>query len=152
MDVIINNATPAQVVPQTYTPYQTGPQGFGFQGPGYSPGFHGHDGPGFFPVLLLIGAVLFFRRRMTGRHVMNRRRELLGHGPSGRVGDDMLGTFRRGRERFFGDGALDIARERYARGEINADEYETLRRTLSGDSVETPRPGGAASDDGGLKL
>ena len=141
MDVIINNATPAQVIPQTYTPY-VAPQGYG-------PGFHGHDGPGFFPFLLLIGAVLFFRRR----RFMNRRRELLGRGgPVGGMGDEVLGTFRRGRERFFGDGALDIARERYARGEINADEYETLRRTLSGDSVETPRPGGAAADEGSLKL
>ncbi|SMB95383.1 SHOCT domain-containing protein [Deinococcus hopiensis] len=141
MDVIINNSTPAQIVPQTYTPYAL-PQGHG-------PGFHGHDGPGFFPLLLVIGAVVFFRRRM-GQHFVNRR-ELAGHGPSGKVGEDVRDTFRRSRERFFGDGALDIARERYARGEINAGEYEALRRTLSGEEQETPRSGGAAADGDGLK-
>ncbi|MFC4637949.1 SHOCT domain-containing protein [Deinococcus hohokamensis] len=145
MDVIINNATPAQVVPQTYTPTQLVPQGY----QGYGPGAHHDGGPGFLPLLLVIGAVVFFRQR----HLMNRRWGLAGHGP---MGGEVRDTFRRGRERFFADGALEIARERYAKGEIKTDEYEALRRTLAGEPTESPRtedrPSGTTARDGDLKL
>ena len=40
--------------------------------------------------------------------------------------------------------ALDIARERYARGEINADEYAALRRDLGGEEDTGARPDGQA--------
>ncbi|ULH15211.1 hypothetical protein MF271_14835 [Deinococcus sp. KNUC1210] len=61
--------------------------------------------------------------------------------------DDWRQNWQQGRERFFGGGglfgngsvtdrllgdkALDIARERYARGEIDADQYAELQRNLS---------------------
>ncbi|GAA5534972.1 SHOCT domain-containing protein [Deinococcus aluminii] len=121
VDVIINNAapgTPVQVIPQPYGgPYPPGSYGYG---PGYGPGLHG--GFPLFPLLLIIGAVLFLRR-WGWRH-----RPQFTDG--GRLGEEVRDTFRRGRARFLEGHALEIARERYAKGEINADEYETLRRTL----------------------
>jgi Short C-terminal domain len=53
-------------------------------------------------------------------------------GDSGNFMDDIRENFRRGRQQFVTNGALDIARERYARGEINAEEYQTILKTLSG--------------------
>ena len=47
--------------------------------------------------------------------------------------DDIRENFRRGRQRFFSDGALEIARERYAKGEINADEYQAIVKALTGE-------------------
>ncbi|GBF06996.1 hypothetical protein DAERI_110178 [Deinococcus aerius] len=147
MDVIINNATPGatlQMVPQQYVPAP----GLGSSAPyGYGPGYR-HDGgfPGFFLVLLIAGAVVFLRRRGAWRRWAG-----AGGPAGGHLGDEVRDTFRRGRSRFLNDHALDIARERYARGEINADEYETLRRTLSGEEGGAPRPP-AGGDEGTLKL
>lgn len=147
MDVIINNAipgTPIQMVPQQYVPAPGYGAPYGY-GP-YAPrgGFHGG-----FLVLLILGAVLFLRRRNRWR----RWQEAEGPGSQagGHLGDEMRDTFRRGRARFLNDRALDIARERYAKGEINADEYEALRRTLSGEREGTPRPP-AGSGEGTLQL
>lgn len=136
MDVIINNATPAapvQVAPALpqYLPQQAVPYGYG----PYA--FRDHDGPpiGLF-VLLGVGALLFFRRR--GRW----ERRLASAG--GRPGSSAEDLWQRGRARLLGDRALDIARERYARGEINADEYAALRRDLGGEdagNAATTKPG-----------
>ena len=64
----------------------------------------------------------------------------------GEWGQNWRQNFEQGRERFFGGGlfsngsvadkllgdkALDIARQRYARGEIDADQYAELQRNLS---------------------
>ncbi|WP_019586282.1 SHOCT domain-containing protein [Deinococcus apachensis] len=149
MDVIINNATPGavQMVPQQYVPTP----GVTYAAPyGYGPGYR-HEGgfPGFFLVLLIIGAVVFLRRRGAWRRWTGAGGP--GGPAGGNLGDDVRDTFRRGRARFLNDHALDIARERYAKGEINADEYETLRRTLSGEEGGAPRPP-AGGDEGTLKL
>lgn len=152
MDVIINNpatsAQPqfqpqqAQYAPITQTPY------------GYSPGYsayqdnHAHGGPGFLLPLLLIGGFLFWRGKNKRRRMMQRWQMAGGpnsqasnkpeHGNTGQVGpdlvDDIRENFRRGRERFMSDGALSIARERYAKGEINADEYQAIVKALGGES------------------
>ncbi|OLV19108.1 hypothetical protein BOO71_0003766 [Deinococcus marmoris] len=67
--------------------------------------------------------------------------------------EDPRDMFRRTREKFFSDGALGIARERYARGEIKADEFETLRRTLSGEGEQQgPDLRKPDAGDDGLKL
>ncbi|CAM3813728.1 SHOCT domain-containing protein [Deinococcus frigens] len=161
MDVIINNPAVPQV---QYTPLTQTPAGYG---PGYGPGYGDHHGgPGFLLPLLLLGGFLFFRaggrRRWARRQQMQRPNTADGPAPTSPRDDwhlredpreDMRDMFRRGREKFFGDGALGIARERYARGEINADEYENLRRTLGGeDEPQGPDLSKPEAGDDGLKL
>ncbi len=137
MDVIINNPAASaqpqlQYAPITQTPY------------GYGPGYgayqeHHHGGPGVLLPLLLIGGFLFFRAGARRRRMM-RRWQMAGgqnfaapaQGAPDFV-DDIRENFKRGRERFFSDGALNIARERYAKGELNADEYQALVKALGGD-------------------
>lgn len=136
MDVIINNPPAAQTYAQVQG-YGPVPQGYGPYGYGYP---H-HHGPGFLlPLLIILGAVFFARRRrMMRRHMLGQGGPApFGHGQGNRQDsgpdfEQMREKFRQGRERFFEDGALRIARERYAKGEINADEYDTLRRNLSGE-------------------
>lgn len=145
MDVIINNAapgTPVQVIPQQSVPQQYIPQQSTPSQPApFGPGDGSDDGPGgFFLVVLILGAVIFFRRR---------RQQWRGEpsspdGAGSKLGGEVRDTFRRGRARLLGDHPLDLARERYAKGEINADEYETLRRTLSGEPARGPASGGDA--------
>ncbi|WP_425145325.1 hypothetical protein [Deinococcus sp.] len=151
MDVIINNPAAQTVLPQTYSApaptYST--QGYAAPAPyGYAPGYE-HHGPGFLlPLLLIGGLVLFLRSR--GRQWRNRRRMWAAQGfgpgkpnmPEGGQNAAQQGNepdwgeqWKRGRERFmggglFGDKALDIARERYAKGEIDADQYAELQRNL----------------------
>ncbi|MVN87088.1 hypothetical protein GO986_09940 [Deinococcus sp. HMF7620] len=136
MDIFVNNA-PAQAVPQTYLPLQGVPYGYG---PLSAPR---HDGPpGFLLVALGIGAFLFLRRRRLHRF-----------GGPGQMPEEvrhLRETFRQGRSRFMTDQAQQIARERYAKGEINADEYEALRRTLSGE--HKPGQSGQPEAEGDLKL
>ena len=162
MDVIINN--PAPQTP--YAPMVQAPTGYG---PGYGPGYgyHAHGGPGFLLPLLLIGGFLVLRgrgkRRRWARRQHMQRLNMAGGAPTTPPEndwslredprEDMRDLFRRGRERFFSDGALAIVRERYARGEINAEEYENLRRTLSdeGEHKEAD-PGRPEAGDAGLKL
>lgn len=162
MDVIINNPPAAQ----TYAQVQGNPYGYGPMPQGYG---YQHHGPGLLLPLLVIGGFVFLkRRRRMMRHDMQAGfMGAGGHRCGPREGQEfkeeflkgreqMREKFRQGREQFFQDGALGIARERYAKGEINADEYETLRRTLSGEknshapqSGESYRP---VSDEGDLKL
>lgn len=151
MDVIINNATPAQITAQpaqTYAPIQGMPYGYGPQA--YQPYGH-HDGPGFgFFALLGLGIFLVARarrKRQMWRHRMGRGgmssgpHSLAGAGADwgkpdmdrSEMADEWRENFRRGKQKFFSDGALAIARERYAKGEINADEYQNLTKTLMGD-------------------
>lgn len=167
MDVIINNATPAQITAQplmtqpaqTYAPIQGVPYGYGPQG--YQQ-YGDRDGPGFgFFALLGLGIFLFARarrKRQMWRHRMGRNGMGMG-GPQALAGagadwgkpdmdksemaDEWRENFRRGKQKFFTDGALSIARERYAKGEINADEYQSLTKTLMGD--------GGAADKGADK-
>ncbi|MFC4452565.1 SHOCT domain-containing protein [Deinococcus sonorensis] len=136
MDVIINNP-PAQTFQTQAVPSY--PAGY------YAP--HDHGGPGFLlPLLLIGGAVLFFRGR--GRRHWRERRMMMGAGngrgweaqtDASKDDGDWSEKLRRGRDRFFSDGALNIARERYARGEIDAEQYEALRRTL-GDPTASAAP------------
>ncbi len=149
MDVIINNPPAAQLPAQVYGQVQTMPYGYGPM-----PQYRDHHGPGFLLPLLLIGGFLFFKR---GRH-LRRRWMAAGPGMDGQdVAAEMRQKFRQHRDRFVNatagqDSALHIARERYARGEINADEYEALRRTLEGqprpDRPSPEKPG----QDGELRL
>lgn len=154
MDVIINNPPAAQLPAQGYAPVQATPYGYGPVP--YGP-YHDHHGPGFLLPLLLLGGFLLFRR---GRHTRRRwmaggpGRMTAGMEPGQDVAAEMREKFRQHRDRFMDaatgqDSALHIARERYAKGEINADEYEALRRTLGGE----PRPDrNPASGDGDLKI
>lgn len=155
MDVIINNAPAAQLpIP---LPAQLPAQGYGqvqATGYGYGPMPYGqnrdHNGPGFLLPLLLIGAFVLFARRRFGRRFMAAGPG--SHGGGSDLAQEMRETFRQGRDRFVNDSAQHIARERYARGEINADEYEALRRTLGGElRPDRPTPEKPAPD-GDLKL
>lgn len=153
MDVIIYTPGPqAQSTPMIQTPYGYGP----------SSG-HPHGGPGFLLPLLIVGGFLFLRagdrRRRWARRQMQRPTPAGGpaipepHEDDWNLREDPRDLFRRTREQFFSDGALGIVRERYARGEINADEYETLRRTLSGEGErQGPDLSKPDSGDDGLKL
>ncbi|THF68820.1 hypothetical protein E7T06_14760 [Deinococcus sp. Arct2-2] len=168
MDVIINNATPAQVTAQpaqTYAPIQGVPYGYGPQA--YQQ-YQDRDGPGFgFFALLGLGIFLFAkarRKRQMWRHRMGRNGMGMG-GPQqalagadwgkpdmdkSEMADEWRENFRRGKQKFFSDGALSIARERYAKGEINADEYQSLTKTLMGEGgaadKATDKPADAKAD------
>lgn len=141
MDVIINNPPAAQ----PYAQVQGNPYGYG---PMY--GYPQHHGPGaLLPLLLILGAVFFAKRRRMMRRFMMAG----GSGPLGHHDHSTLHEkFRQGRDRFVNDSALHIARERYARGEINADEYEALRRNLSGEGQPQSASYAKPKDDGDLKL
>lgn len=160
MNVIIIDAAPAQVVPQVFIPSTAAPPGYG---PAYGPGYHG--GPGFLLPLLLVGGFLLWRGR-AGRRWRRMHRPGVASGPADLrrdagpreedwnlrdEGEDVRDLWRRGRERLFGDSAQTVARERYARGEISAEEYETIRRTLSGED-RLPAPPASPATDGDLKL
>ena len=141
MDVIINNAGPSATPQVQYAPITQTPQGYG---PGYGEYQGHHGGPGFVLPLLLVGGFLFFRSRNKRRRQMMRRWQMAG-GPAMPGGnanpnpdapdfvDDIRENFKRGRQRFFSDGALNIARERYARGEINEGEYQAIVKALMGE-------------------
>lgn len=144
MDVIINNP-PAQSVAPGYLPAPNYVQGYG---PvyGYGPAFGGpyrdHGGPGFFGVLLLIlGGVLLVRFvRMRGRWEYRRRMRGVGAGgdagtASGEDGEREPPFEGWGRDfwgrGFSADRAQRIARERFARGEIDAEQYEAIKKGLA---------------------
>ncbi len=142
MDVIINNPAASAAPAQSYAPAPA-PQYFqGYAAPpypqGYGPGYgRDHGGPGFLlPLLLIVGGFLFFRNGRRRRFQQWRRMARTsggaqGQGPeeqedNGSVFDDL----RRGKDKFFGDRAMDLARERLAKGEITASEFETLKKAL----------------------
>lgn len=129
MDIFINNA-PAPAVPQV-AQVQGMPYGYGPMPQ------HHHHGPPFFLVLLLVVGTVIFLKKWAGSGCGSRQ---------GRK--DMYKRFRERRNHFVESHAFEIARERYAKGEINAEEYETLKRNLT-------RQNDVADDDlkgGDLKI
>jgi hypothetical protein len=154
MDIFVNNA-PAQSVPapqsvpvQGYGPVQgySSVQGYGAPAYGYGPGPYGNGGhhPGGFGfVLLALVAVFLFLRwnRLGGRFSGARRRRmamLAGGGPGGGQ-DAAQGASQEGqgwkppRMPWMRDNAAEIARERFARGEINAEELAVIMKGLDAD-------------------
>ena len=131
MDVVINNPPTTQTFQTQGMPYAYGPQGYGYK--------H-HDGPPLGLIALLIGGFVLLKRR---------RCRTAGRGD---VLDDVRDTFKRGRDRFVNDQALHIARERYAKGEINESEYEALKRNLSGEQKPEGQSYAKPQDSGDLKL
>ena len=132
MDIFINNP-PAQSVqipsiqiPSVQVPFQ----GSAGQGYGYAP-YPRHDGGFGFVLLALLGVFLFLRWNRSGR----RRRWAMMGGP-GVKAEGTQGTSQEGRDwkpprmPWMRDSAAEIARERFARGEINADELGTILRGL----------------------
>ncbi|GGR14031.1 SHOCT domain-containing protein [Deinococcus ruber] len=168
MDVIINNASssaqPLVQVPQIQGTYplqsQPAPYGYGYDGPQE----HGFGG-GFLVVAAVIGGVLLLkmRRRAWMMQRMGGGPRPFSPGNPGAGGNtrtpeqmaaDLKDTLQRGRERLFGDRALDIARERYARGEISTEEYSRLQRDLNGEGRPDQHASGSdsPSDAPGLNL
>ena len=133
MDIFINNP-PAQSIqiPSVQVPFQ----GNSGQGYGYAP-YPRHDGGGFgFVLLALLGVFLFLRwNRFGGR----RRRWAMMGGSAGSKNDSAQATSQEGRDwkpprmPWMRDSAAEIARERFARGEINADELGIILRGLDGE-------------------
>ncbi|AWN23038.1 hypothetical protein DKM44_07175 [Deinococcus irradiatisoli] len=144
MDVIINNPaspTQAQYAPMSQLPYGPGP------GYGYGPYHHHHGGPGFLLPLLLIGGVLLWRRARRRRM---RGWQWAGQSPAAARGgpdfvEEIRENFKRGRERFMSDSALNIVRERFARGELSEQEYHAAVKALMGDSPSA-QPGRVRMD------
>lgn len=156
MDVIINNPPVAQTPAPVYSQMQATPYGYGPMPQGYQ---H-HHGPGFLlPLLLIGGFVLFKRRRVMRRFMAGQGGSIgpVGCGPRdgqelSDMREQMREKFRQGKDRFVNDQALSIARERYAKGEINEGEYETLRRNLSGEGRPESTSYAKPQDSGDLKI
>jgi uncharacterized membrane protein len=138
MDIFVNNP-PAQSVPVQSYPVQTVPlQGYGAPAYGYAPnGYGGHHGGGFgFVLLALLGVFLFLRwNRFGGR----RRRWAVMQGVQGQgngSGAQQDGQGGPGRDwkpprmPWMRDNAAEIARERFAKGEINAEELAAILKGL----------------------
>ena len=133
MDIFINNP-PAQSVQTVQAPAQPyAVQGYAPPAYGYPP-YGRHDGGGGFGFVLLalLGAFLFLRwNRFGGR----RRRWAMteGRGPvnpaSGGDQPQERG-WKLPRVPWARDNAAEIARERFARGEINADELGVILKGL----------------------
>jgi putative membrane protein len=87
-----------------------GNQGYGMWGTG---GFGGMIMMIFFWAVIIVGAILIFRY-FTG-----------GHG--GISAGQGVGQISRGQD------AMEILRERYAKGEIDTEEFEERKRTLGGE-------------------
>lgn len=132
MDIFINNP-PAQTVqiPTVQIPSVQLP----VQGYGYAPYSQDHnDGDGIgFVLLFLLGAFLFLRwNRFGGR----RRRWAMMGGGAGSKNEGPQATSQEGRDwkpprmPWMRDSAAEIARERFARGEINADELGIILKGL----------------------
>ena len=138
MDVIINNpAASAPAFPSTVQGY--GPSyGSGAYPAGYGPGWgHGGGNP-LVGLLFIVGAVLLVRFALR-RAWMRRgwggggrweaaRPEKPETGPNSGPRGPRWPFWDAGGE----DSALKIARERFARSEISAEEFEAIRRGLSG--------------------
>jgi len=126
MDIFVNNP-PAQNM-------QTFPvQGYGAPAYGYGPQYGPPHGGGFgFVLLALLGAAFFVRwNRFSGR----RRRWAMqgGYGPAAQQGGPQAQEgrdWKPPRMPWMRDGAAEIARERFARGEINADELAAILKGL----------------------
>ncbi len=134
MDIFVNNP-PAQSVPVQSYPIQ----GYGASAYGYFPaGYGDHHGGGFGVfALALLGVFLFLRwnrfggRRFGGRH----RRWAMMDGRMGASGGPEGVTTEGGRDwkpprMPWSDSAAEIARERFAGGEINADELGAILKGL----------------------
>jgi hypothetical protein len=130
MDIFVNNP-PVQSFPV---------QGYGAPAYGYAPqGYGDHHGGGFGVfALALLGVFLFLRwnrfggRRSWGRH----RRWAMMDGRSGAPGQPEGASaegqrdWKPPRMPWMRDSAAEIARERFARGEINADELSAILKGL----------------------
>ncbi|MGY2894383.1 hypothetical protein [Deinococcus sp. UYEF24] len=129
MDIFVNNP-PAQV-------QQIPVQGYGAPAYGYAPQYGDHHGGGFgFVLLALLGVFLFLRwNRFGGRHRGGRRWAAMADGRGGQPGAPQA-TSQEGRDwkpprmPWMRDSAAEIARERFARGEINADELGAILKGL----------------------
>ena len=134
MDIFVNNP-PAQSVPVQSYPIQV----YGASAYGYFPaGYGDHHGGGFGVfALALLGVFLFLRwnrfggRRFGGRH----RRWAMMDGRMGASGGPEGVTTEGGRDwkpprMPWSDSAAEIARERFAGGEINADELGAILKGL----------------------
>lgn len=129
MDIFINNP-PAQMVqiPSVQIPAQ---------GYGYAPYSQDrNDGGGIgFVLLALLGVFLFLRWNRSGRR---RRWAMMGGGAGSRT-EGPQATSQEGRDwkpprmPWMRDSAAEIARERFARGEINADELGLILKGLEGE-------------------
>lgn len=127
MDIFVNNP-PAQNA-QTYPVQGYAPQGYGY-GPQYGAQYGPPHGGGFgFVLLALLGAFLFVRwNRFSGR----RRRWAAmtdGRNPVGAQAQEGR-DWKPPRMPWMRDSAAEIARERFARGEINADELGAILKGL----------------------
>lgn len=170
MDVIINNAASSAQPMGQAAQYQAAqypvqsqpaPYGNGYEGPQE----HGFGG-GFLLIAAVVGGFILLKARRRRAWMMHR----MGMGGPGMAAAGMGGprpfgpgmgagqppqgqgdwkdTLQRGRERLFGDGALDIARERYARGEISAEQYGQLQRGLSGQPTQASTHADSAPEAG----
>ncbi|GGJ42115.1 hypothetical protein [Deinococcus roseus] len=134
MDVIINNPAapaqfqaPAQLQGQVYAPAQ--PQ---FYGNGY--GFQGHHHHGGFPLLLpllIIGGIVLAKKMKRRRWAEMRS----ARGSQGVKDSQQEWNPRDFFEKKSGwwnkqDSAVEIARERYARGEISLEQLQVITKTL----------------------
>ena len=157
MDVIINNAAssalpsvqPLVQAAQYPVQYQPAPYG-GYEGPQE----HGFGG-GFLLVAAVVGGLILLKARRRRAWMMQRMgmggpRPFgpgMGAGQPPHDQGDWKDTLQRGKDRLFSDRALDIARERYARGEISAEQYGQLQRGLSGQATPGSTPEADTSDD-----
>lgn len=113
--------------------------GHGFTGAGFGP--HGMAGGMGFGLgfLNLLGTILFFivLATLIRGFIHGRRYRMGGWGGWSSRGHQQRATGN--------DEALNTARERFAKGEINADEFASLKEELAGNQAEqasTSRPSG----------
>ena len=126
MDIFVNNP-PAQI-------QQIPLQGYGAPAYGYAPQYGEHHGGGFgFVLLALLGGFLFLRwNRFGGRLRGGPRWAAMTDGRGGQPGGPQATSSggRKPRVPWMRDSAAEIARERFARGEINVDELGGILKGL----------------------
>ncbi len=112
------------------------------------PGFHGGFGLGF---LNLIGMVLFFS--FIVMLIKGFAYRSSGHGPGSPRGFSLWNHTRCGHHSLKHDNAMQTARERFAKGEVNQEEFETIKTGLAKDQPQEPtQPWKDWSNDSALEL